>query len=106
GKTTLFRALGRATEPKAGTVTLPGATGYLSQDPRSDNVPPDTGCLSHILSGRGLDEAMDRIEKMTAALEENPSTEVIEKFSAAHEHFEALGGYAAEAEARRLVAGL
>jgi ATPase subunit of ABC transporter with duplicated ATPase domains len=106
GKTTLFRVLGGAHEPRAGSVSLPDATGYLSQDPRSDAVPLDTGCLAHVLSGRGLDEAMAHIEKMTVALEENPSTENIEAFSAAHERFEALGGYSAESEARRLVAGL
>ena len=32
--------------------------------------------------------------------------EIIEAFSEAHEHFESLGGYTAEAEARRLAAGL
>ena len=106
GKTTLFRALGGAILPKSGTVRLPEATGYLSQDPRSDDVALDTVCLAHVLSGRGLDVAMDRIEKLTVALEEDASMENIEAFSAAHEHFESLGGWAAEADARRLAAGL
>jgi ATPase subunit of ABC transporter with duplicated ATPase domains len=106
GKTTLFRTLGRAVAPRSGSIRLPDATGYLSQDPRSDRVPDDTGCLAHILSGRGLDEALERIEKLTAAMAEDPSTENIESFSAAQERFESLGGYAAEAEARRLVDGL
>jgi ATPase subunit of ABC transporter with duplicated ATPase domains len=106
GKTTLFRVLGRATEPRSGTVSLPEATGYLSQDPRSDSVALDTSCLLHVLSGRGLDEAMARIDKMTITLEEDPSDENIQAFSDAHERFEALGGYGAESEARRLVAGL
>ena len=106
GKTTLFRVLGGAAEPISGTVAVPDATGYLSQDPRSDRTPLDTNCLIHILSGRGLDEAMDRIAKMTVALEADPSTENIEAFSAAHEHFESLGGYAAESDARRLADGL
>ncbi len=106
GKTTLFRALGGATRPTAGTVRLPDATGYLSQDPRSDAVALDTVCLSHVLSGRGLDAAMDRIDKLTVALEEDASMENIEAFSAAHEHFESLGGWSAESDARRLAAGL
>ncbi len=106
GKTTLFRVLGGATAPRSGTVTRAPATGYLSQDPRSDHTPPDTKCLMHVLSGRGLDEALDRIEKLTVALEEDASSENIERFSAAHEHFEALGGYAAESEARRIADGL
>ena len=106
GKTTLFRALGGATTPKSGSVRLPEATGYLSQDPRTDDVDLATSCLSHVLSGRGLDLAMDRIEKLTIAMEEDASMEAIEAFSAAHEHFESLGGYGAEAEARRLADGL
>ena len=43
GKTTLFRVLGGATEAISGSVTRSPATGYLSQDPRSDHTPPDTG---------------------------------------------------------------
>ncbi len=106
GKTTLFRVLGGATDPHAGVVTRAPATGYLSQDPRSDHTPLDTGCLAHILSGRGLDVAMDLIDKLTVALEADPSAENIQAFSDAHERFEALGGYAAEADARRLADGL
>jgi ATPase subunit of ABC transporter with duplicated ATPase domains len=106
GKTTLFRALGGARPPRGGNVSRPPATGYLSQDPRADDVPPDTGCLAHILSGRGLDEAMATIDKLTVAMEEHPSDANIAAFSAAHDQFEHLGGYSAEAEARRLVDGL
>src|SRR6476646_543412 len=64
GKTTLFRVLGGAAQPKRGSARREGATGYLSQDPRSDNIPDDTNCLSHVLSGRGLDEAAERLEKL------------------------------------------
>jgi ATPase subunit of ABC transporter with duplicated ATPase domains len=106
GKTTLFRVLGGANQPKSGSVSTPGATGYLSQDPRSDNVPDDTGGLSHVLSGRGLDRILDEIEKRAAEMAEHPTDEAILAFSEAQERFEALGGYGAEADARRLVAGL
>jgi ATPase subunit of ABC transporter with duplicated ATPase domains len=106
GKTTLFRVLGGAAAPKSGTVRRDGDTGYLSQDPRSDNVPDDTNCLSHVLSGRGLDEAADRLEKLRLVLEEDPSEGNIERFSKAQERFELDGGYAAEAEVRKLVDGL
>jgi len=57
GKTTLFKTLGGASTPKAGQIRRDGGTGYLSQDPRQDAVPDDTPCLTHVLSGRGLDEA-------------------------------------------------
>jgi len=106
GKTTLFRVLGGAATPKAGTVRRSDATGYLSQDQRQDAVPPDTGCLAHVLSGRGLDEAAAHIEKLQVAMEEDASDATIAAFSAAQEHFEQLGGYAAEAEVHRLVDGL
>ncbi len=106
GKTTLFRVLGGATNPKSGTVERAEATGYLSQDPRSDAVPDDTRCLNHVLSGRGLDVAQTRLDKLQIKLEEDPSTENIERFSAAQEDFERLGGYAAEGEVHRLVSGL
>ena len=106
GKTTLFRVLGGANDPHRGTIRRADATGYLSQDPRSDHVPPDTSCLAHVLSGRGLDEAMARIEKLTVAMAEDASDRNIARFSEAMEHFESLGGYAAESEARRLTAGL
>ncbi len=106
GKTTLFRVLGGASAPKSGQLHRDGATGYLSQDPRQDAVPDDTGCLAHVLSGRGLDRAADELEKLRIAIEEDPSERTIARFSAAQERFELDGGYAAESEARRLVDGL
>src|SRR6266576_2670744 len=50
GKTTLLRVLGGAARPRAGVVKRAAATGYLSQDPRSDHVPDDTTVLAHALS--------------------------------------------------------
>jgi ATPase subunit of ABC transporter with duplicated ATPase domains len=106
GKTTLFKVLGGAERPKSGTVRREGGTGYLSQDPRADNIPDDTNCLAHVLSGRGLDEAAVRLEKLRLAIEEDPSDRNIERFTTAQERFEMDGGYAAESEVRRLVDGL
>ena len=106
GKTTLLRVLGGADRPRSGLVERAPLTGYLSQDPRSDAVPDDTTVLSHVFSGRGLDDLLARTEKLRIALEENPSTENIERFSAAQEAFEAAGGYAAEAEVRKLADGV
>jgi ATPase subunit of ABC transporter with duplicated ATPase domains len=106
GKTTLFRVLGGAGAPGAGVVRRADATGYLSQDPRNDDVPPDTNCLAHVMSGRGLDAAASRLDKLTVALEEDPSGSNIAAFSEAQEEFERLGGYGAEAEVHRLLDGL
>jgi ATPase subunit of ABC transporter with duplicated ATPase domains len=106
GKTTLLRVLGGAAAPRGGVVRRAAATGYLSQDPRADAVPDDTTVLAHLLSGRGLDELLDRMEKLRIAVEEHPSPHNIERFGAVQEWFEAAGGYAAEAEVRRLAAGV
>ena len=106
GKTTLFRSLGGATRPKNGKVQRAEATGYLSQDPRSDSVPSDASCLSHVLSGRGLDAAATALEKLQVELAADASMATIEAFSAAQERFEQLGGYGAEAEVHRLLHGL
>ncbi|HLM18602.1 MAG TPA: ABC-F family ATP-binding cassette domain-containing protein [Acidimicrobiia bacterium] len=106
GKTTLLRVLGGADRPRSGLVERAALTGYLSQDPRSDAVPDDTSVLSHVFSGRGLDDLLARTEKLRIALDENPSTENIQRFSDAQEAFEAAGGYAAEAEVRKLADGV
>ncbi len=106
GKTTLLRVLGGADRARSGTVRRADLTGYLSQDPRSDAVPDDTTVLAHVLSGRGLDELLERMEKLRIALEESPSTENIQRFTTAQEAFEAAGGYAAEAEVRKLADGV
>jgi ATPase subunit of ABC transporter with duplicated ATPase domains len=106
GKTTLFRVLGGAVAPKSGTVHETGSVGFLSQDPRADDTPADTNCLSRVLSGRDLDVAAERLAKLTVAMEEDCSDANIAAFSDAQENFERLGGYSAEAEARRIVAGI
>ncbi len=106
GKTTLFKVLGGATSPRSGSVHRAEATGYLSQDPRADATPPGTLGLRHILSGRGLDAAADRLARASEAMEADASTANIERFSRAQEDFERMGGYAAEAEAHRFAAGL
>ncbi|HEX9505140.1 MAG TPA: ABC-F family ATP-binding cassette domain-containing protein [Acidimicrobiia bacterium] len=106
GKTTLLRVLGGAAAAKSGLVRRAPATGYLSQDPRSDAVPDDTTVLAHVLSGRGLDDLVASLEKLRIALEENPSAENIDRFAAAQERFEHAGGYAAESEVRRLAGGV
>ncbi|MEX2256882.1 MAG: ABC-F family ATP-binding cassette domain-containing protein [Acidimicrobiia bacterium] len=106
GKTTLLRVLGGASAPKSGVVRRPDATGYLSQDPRDDAVPDDTGCLAHVLAGQGLDRMQDELEKARIGLEEDPSPANVHHFTELQEQFEAAGGYEAESEVRRLAAGV
>lgn len=106
GKTTLFKVLGGARDPAGGTVSRKGRFGYLPQDPKADARTAETTALTHVLSGRGLDEAMIRIEKLRIAMEEDPSPQNISRFTRAQESFADEGGYSAESEVRRIVAGL
>jgi ATPase subunit of ABC transporter with duplicated ATPase domains len=107
GKTSLLKVLGGMAEPKAGVIQRPEAFGYLPQDPRLDQVPPEVTAVTHVLSGRGLDELVGRLEKLRVAMEETPGDErLVAKWSRAHDAFEHAGGYAAEAEAKALLSGL
>src|SRR5699024_2655723 len=66
GKTSLLRIIGGAAQAAAGSVSHKGGLGYLPQDPRLDLLPEDMTALAHVLSGRGFDEAMERIAKLQA----------------------------------------
>ena len=106
GKTSLFRVLGGETEPAAGRVVRRGAFGYLPQDPRIAGVLDGRTAVSHILSGRGIDAELERIEKLRIAMEELPDERNVARYTRAEEHFRTNGGYAADSEARALAAGL
>jgi ATPase subunit of ABC transporter with duplicated ATPase domains len=106
GKTSLLRVLGGDAAPIAGTVHRKGAFGYLPQDPRIAGLLDGRSAVTHVLSGRHLDEAMVRIEKLRLAVEERASEENIAKFTRAEERFRHDGGYAAESEVRSLAVGL
>jgi ATPase subunit of ABC transporter with duplicated ATPase domains len=106
GKTSLLRVLSGAEQPAAGSVSIRGAMGYLPQDPGLRHMDPTLTALRHVLSGRGLDEATDRLEKLRIAVEEDHSMRNVSRFSRAEEAFRMAGGYSAESEARRIAAGL
>jgi ATPase subunit of ABC transporter with duplicated ATPase domains len=106
GKTSMLKVLGGQAAPAAGTVTVTGRLGFLTQDPARLREATGISGLSHVLSGRGLDEAAVRLEKLRIALEEDPSDRNVRRYGRAEDAFTAAGGYAAESEARALVAGL
>jgi ATPase subunit of ABC transporter with duplicated ATPase domains len=106
GKTSLFKVLGGAVEPAAGSVTRKGGFGYLPQDPRIDGVDEGRTAITHVLSGRGIDEELIRIEKLRIAMEESPTERNVARYSRVHDEFQLGGGYSAESEARSLSAGL
>ena len=106
GKTSLFRVLGGEVEPAAGRVVRAGAFGYLPQDPRIAGVLDGRTAVTHILSGRGIDAELERIEKLRIAMEELPDERNVARYTRAEEAFRINGGYAANSEARGLAAGL
>jgi ATPase subunit of ABC transporter with duplicated ATPase domains len=105
GKTSLLKVLAGDGQSAGGVVLRKGALGYLPQDPRANAGVEVTG-LEHILSGRGLDDAARRLEKLRLAVEEAPSERNVNRFARAEEAYHAAGGYSAEPEARRIAAGL
>ncbi|HEX2786251.1 MAG TPA: ABC-F family ATP-binding cassette domain-containing protein [Ilumatobacteraceae bacterium] len=106
GKTTLFRVLGGALEPTGGKILRKGGFGYLPQDPRIAGVLDGRTAITHILSGRGIDEELIRLEKLRLTMEEDSSERNVSRYSRAHDEFATAGGYAAESEARSMAAGL
>jgi ATPase subunit of ABC transporter with duplicated ATPase domains len=106
GKTSLFKVLGGETEPSAGKVVRKGGFGYLPQDPRIDSALENREAITHVLSGRGIDDQMVRIEKLRIAMEEEPSERNVARYSRAQDEFASSGGYSAESEARSIASGL
>jgi ATPase subunit of ABC transporter with duplicated ATPase domains len=69
-------------------------------------VPEDVTALRHVLSGRGFDDALERIAKLQAAMEADPTERNIDRYTRALDRFGMDGGYSAESEVRRLAAGI
>ena len=105
GKTSFFKVLGGETEPAHGSVVRKGGFGYLPQDPRIEGT-EGRSAITHILSGRGIDDALVRIEKLRIAMEEDPSDRNVARYSRAQDEFATSGGYAADSEARSIAHGL
>ena len=83
GKTSLLRVLAGDAEPVAGSVTRSGRLGWLPQEPRRDDDARTGRALDHVLAGRGLDDAMVRLEKLRLAVDEDPSSANVARFSRA-----------------------
>ncbi|MEV4067603.1 ABC-F family ATP-binding cassette domain-containing protein [Nonomuraea dietziae] len=104
GKTTLMRILAGQGRPAAGTVVRTGPVGYLPQDPSAAD--PSLTVTDRILSARGMDEAVRALRAAELALAEFPADSAMARYVRAEAEFQARGGYAAEAEAARVAAGL
>jgi len=106
GKTTLLQVLAGEAPPVHGVVLRRGRLGYLRQDPRARGVDLDVSAITHVLEGRGIAEATERLEKLRLAMEEDHSARNVSRYSRAEEDYRHAGGYSAEAEARQIAAGL
>ncbi|WP_310963562.1 ABC-F family ATP-binding cassette domain-containing protein [Nocardioides terrisoli] len=107
GKTTLTRILAGETLPASGTVSNNGTLGYLPQDPRTGNL--DTLARDRILSARGLDDVVRRLRAAEGEMgSDDPAVRerAMRRYERADADLHAAGGYAAEAEAAQIAAGL
>ncbi|MFF4345923.1 ABC-F family ATP-binding cassette domain-containing protein [Streptomyces sp. NPDC001530] len=103
GKTTLLSILAGQARPAAGSISRTEALGYLPQDPRAAD--PTVSVTDRILSARGLDEAVRALRAAETAMADG-SERAMNAYARAEAEFQARGGYAAEAEAARVAAGL
>ncbi|MFJ9446256.1 ABC-F family ATP-binding cassette domain-containing protein [Kitasatospora sp. NPDC101235] len=108
GKTTLLATLAGQLPPAAGAVTRTGPVGYLPQDSRAAD--PAVTVTDRILSARGLDTAVRALraaeEAMARAGSPVEERRAMDAYTRAEARFQSRGGYAAEAEAARVAAGL
>ena len=104
GKTTTLRILAGEGEPYAGTVIRSGDLGYLPQDPKEGDL--EVLAKDRVLSARGLDEIIKKMEKqqaiMAEAADDTVRDKAVRKFGNLEDRFSALGGYVAESEAARI----
>ncbi|MEU0107675.1 ABC-F family ATP-binding cassette domain-containing protein [Streptomyces sp. NPDC006251] len=103
GKTTLLHTLAGTLRPAAGTVVRTGDVGHLPQDSRAADQ--SVTVTDRILSARGLDRAVRALRRAEAAMADQTERSM-RAYVRAEAEFQARGGYAAEAEAARVVAGL
>ncbi|MFI0960095.1 ABC-F family ATP-binding cassette domain-containing protein [Streptomyces sp. NPDC021080] len=103
GKTTLLSILAGLQRPAAGSVSRTGSVGHLAQDPAAAD--PAVTVTARILSARGLDRAVRALRAAETAMADG-SERAMNAYARAEAEFQARGGYAAEAEAARVAAGL
>jgi len=107
GKTTMTKALAGESQPTDGKIERSGEIGYLPQDPRSGN--PEDTARKRILDARGLGELVEGIRQATldmASDDADVGEKAMRRYSRLDDQFNALGGYAAEAEAASIASNL
>ncbi|MEL4318368.1 ABC-F family ATP-binding cassette domain-containing protein [Leifsonia sp. YIM 134122] len=107
GKTTLTKTLAGETLPTGGRIDRTGEIGYLPQDPRSGD--PEELARTRILNARGLGSLVQGMHEATLAMASEDTTVSeagMKKYGTLTDQFQALGGYAAEAEAASIASNL
>lgn len=107
GKTTMTKTLAGETQPNAGTIDRVGEVGYLPQDPRTGD--PEMLARTRILDARGLGQIVIDIREATEAMSSDDpvaAEKAMNRYSRLVDRFDALGGYAAEAEAASIASNL
>jgi ATPase subunit of ABC transporter with duplicated ATPase domains len=107
GKTTMTKTLAGETIPTGGRIDRTGEVGYLPQDPRSGD--PDDLARTRILDARGLGQLSLGMQQATmdmSSTDPDVAEAAMKKYSRLTDRFEALGGYAAEAEAASIASNL
>ena len=100
GKTTLTRTLSGELQPAEGKITVSGELGFLPQDPRTGD--PEQLARHRILDARGLGTLTMQLTKASVDMaSDDPAVaeKAMKRFGNLTDRFQALGGYAAEAEA-------
>ena len=107
GKTTMTKTLAGETLPTGGKIDRHGEIGYLPQDPRSGN--PEDLARTRILDARGLGQLLLGIQEATLAMgdpDPDVAARAMKRYGDLDDQFNALGGYAAEAEAASIASNL
>ena len=107
GKTTLTKTLAGDLQPADGLIEVGGEIGYLPQDPRSGD--PEELARTRILNARGLGslvQGMSENSMLMGDADEKVAAEAMRKYGELADRFDALGGYAAEAEAASIASNL
>jgi ATPase subunit of ABC transporter with duplicated ATPase domains len=110
GKSTIFRMIVREEAPDGGQVMIDKNTtiGYFSQDVGEMK---GRSVLAETMAGAGeVSGAMAKLQELEAAMADperlDEIDKLVEQFGEAQSRFEELGGYALEARAREILAGL
>lgn len=109
GKTTLTRVLSGEIQPTEGRVDITGELGFLPQDARAGD--PEQTVLQRILGARGLDTVFERLAKAEhemgdESLSGDRREKAMNRYVRINNELEVAGGYAAEAEAKRMANNL